>query len=393
MKSPCTLPTNKKKVVIYSSDLQIHACPIIRIITPMQFRGWDVVWAVNNDDSGTFIDIDVARTADLIIIQRHFPSENTAQALRSIVRLKIPIAYDLDDALLDIPQSHPLYNFISARAPYVRWILKEADLISVSTVALQQSLKRHTKRRIVVLPNLLDWNLFDAPPRVRSHRFNFLISGTPTHEKDWAIIEEPLARILDRYKNEVNAIFFGEPPKRFADHPSVQVINFQAGYRKYASELRNLDIHAALIPLEDTEFNRCKSNIKWLEYSTSGIVGIYSNVVPYTSSITHGETGLLVDNTPNAWYQAMEHLLTDPAAGSVMIQNARRQVRVQYAINTLSNTHTDIFDALVGQKHVRNHFSTLPTLPTRLGANAHQFITSAHRFLNRHFLWRFNRKH
>ena len=386
MKRQASRLGRRPKVVVYSPDHEVHACAIIRILTPIQLEDWDVVWATKSDQSGFSFDLEVAREADLIIIQRHFPSAPTENVLRSILRLKVPIVYDLDDLFLDVPPFHPLYNDLSKRVPYIKWILKEADLITVSTTPLQEALKKYTARPIHVQPNLVDWSLFDAPPRPRNRQFNLLISGTPTHQGDWSIIEDPLAEILNIHREDVNAIFFGELPKRFSDHPSVRLINFQADYKGYATRLRGLDIHAALVPLEDTEFNRCKSNIKWLEYSAAGIAGIFSNITPYSSTIKNGETGLLVNNTSDAWFHSMEHLLVNPEAASAMIESARREVREHHSIEALSSSYVAVFDDLLGRKHVRNFFSDLPILPARLGAHAH-------RFMDRHISWRFNRKH
>ncbi|MFZ1545906.1 MAG: glycosyltransferase, partial [Candidatus Nitrotoga sp.] len=255
-----------------------------------------------------------------------------------------------------------------------------------STPPLLEALKKHTARPIAVQSNLVDWGLFDAPSRRRNRQFNLLISGTPTHQGDWSIIEEPLAEFLKVHREGVKAIFFGELPTKFSGHPAVQLINFQPDYKSYASRLRELDIHAALVPLEDTEFNRCKSDIKWLEYSAAGIAGIFSNIMPYNSTIKNGETGLLVNNTADAWFHGMEHLLANPEVASAIIDSARREVREHHSIEALSGSYVALFNDLLGRKHVRNLYSELPILPARLGAQAH-------RFLDKHILWRFNRKH
>lgn len=383
---------NKLKAAVFSLDGEAHACAIIRILGPLQFQEWDVVWAAKTDRSGILFDLETARDADLIIIQRHFPSASTESVLGSIVRLGIPIVYDLDDAFLDVPPFHPLYGFLSARAPYIKWVLKEADLIVVSTAALKETLNRYTSRPIAIQPNLIDWGLFSAQPRKPSGQFNFLISGTPTHHGDWAIIEDPLAEILVNYKNDVNAVFFGALPKRFTGHPAVKLLQFEADYKSYASRIRDLDIHAALVPLEDTEFNRCKSDIKWLEYSAAGIAGIFSNTTPYNLTIRNRETGLLVKNTAEAWFHGIEHLLTNPEAAGVMIAAAQREVREHRSIEAMSGAYAAVFSDLLGTKHVRRIFSELPTLPNRLQTRADLARKYGSAFLHRHVFWRFNRK-
>ena len=43
-----------------------------------------------------------------------------------------------------------------------------------------------------------------------------------------------------------------------------------------------------------------------MEYSASGLFGIYSNVTPYKEIVTHGETGYLTDNDSVSWQKAFE---------------------------------------------------------------------------------------
>jgi glycosyltransferase involved in cell wall biosynthesis len=384
---------HKPTVVVYSLDHETWACAAIRIFAPLLANNWNVIWGTKQDSSGISFELDIASRADLIIIQRHFPAQFTERTLQAIIKLGVPIAYDLDDNFLDTPPFHPHYNELKKRIPYVKWILKEADLITVSTPFLKEAVIKHTNRPVHIQPNLVDWDLFYAQPRIRNNQFNFLVSGTPTHQEDWGIIEEALAKILEIYKKDVGAVFFGELPKRFLNHPSVKLINFQANYKPYAECLRELDVHAALIPLENTTFNQCKSNIKWLEYSAAGIPGIFSNIAPYSSAICHGETGLLVDNTTDAWFHGMKELLTKPELASAIIENAQHKVRDQCSVDKLSLKYVTAFNDLLGQKHKRSFFAELPILPARLQAQTHHTQNNVSRLLNRHIMWRFNQKH
>ena len=52
---------------------------------------------------------------------------------------------------------------------------------------------------------------------------------------------------------------------------------------------------AGLAPLEDTPFNRAKSDLKFLEYSALGLPTVASRVTPYLGIDAHG--GVLADNS------------------------------------------------------------------------------------------------
>ncbi len=375
------------QLVVYSLDTEERACAIIRIIAPFLAKGWDVTWAVKKTGAGFSTDLEALGQADLVIIQRHFPAVFTEQALKKIIAQNVPIVYDLDDMFLDISPSHPHYKALNERVPYIKWMLNEADAITVSTLTLQKSLGKHTRRPIHVQPNLVDWSWFYDRPRPHTAPFNLLVSGTPTHQSDWQIIEEPLAEILNTY-TQVKAIFFGELPARFVNHPSVRLIGFLPGYREYADQLKGLDVHLALVPLEDTPFNRCKSNIKWLEYSAAGIPGIYSDITPYRDSITHGKTGLLVANTSKDWFTAISGLLANPNLALALVENAQTEAYRKYAIEMAGEGFIALFGQYLHGKHDHPFLSGLPSLPVRLKKRMAWRLTN---FLDKYVLWRFNK--
>ncbi|MBU2571541.1 MAG: hypothetical protein KJ725_16230 [Gammaproteobacteria bacterium] len=378
---------NSKTIVIYSLYPETHACPIIRLIAPLMAHNFNIIWAAKRINSEWSFDLESTRTADLIIIQRHFPANFTHNFLKKILTLNIPIIYELDDMLLDLPNYHPSYENLKKHSPYIKWILKSADVVIVSTPTLKESLQRYNPRLLQLEHNLVKWSLFNSSPRQLNHNFNFLISGTSTHEDDWLIILDPLLEILKTFPN-VNAIFFGELPTRFLNHPSVQLIKFQDSYEKYASILKELPVHCALVPLKDTYFNRCKSNIKWLEYSAAGIPGIYSDVIPYRSSIFHEKTGLLVSNTYDAWFNSMYQLVNNPKLAHTLVKNAQIEVFINYSIEKSSSNYINFIQSLVGSEHKRRIFAELSIQPTILKESIKVKI---HSFLNKYILWRFNK--
>ncbi len=387
MNSQSVLQKYRPMIVVYSPYPETHACAAIRIIAPLVTNNYKIIWGAKRVDSNWSFDLESAYAADLIIIQRHFPAVHTEKFLDKLLKSNVPIAYEMDDMLLELPSYHPGYEVYKRHAPYIKWILRTADLVIVSTCNLRDSSIKYTTCPIQLQPNLVNWSLFNAPPKPHNNIFTFLISGTASHEGDWSIIEEPLLNILNIYPEKVRAIFFGDLPEKFSKHPLVQVIKFQDGYEQYADTLKKLNVNCALVPLEDTSFNNCKSNIKWLEYSAAGIPGIYSNTATYSSSISHGETGLLVDNTADAWFQAMNHLINNPEIALDMVKNARTQVRNKHSVESSSGDYDKFIYRIVGQPHERNFFSELSILPTRLKEQSKACLVSC---LNKHLLWRFN---
>lgn len=372
---------DKPTVVVYSYDTKNSACSIMRIIKPMLTSNWNVIWASNKDASGFSFNLELAYQADVILIHRLFPSKGTEKILRSIMALNIPVMYDLDDLFLDVPScDHPSYQ---KYAPYIKWILKEADIITVSTNPLKTSLSKYTNRPIHVQPNRVDFNLFASTTRACDSTFNFLVSGSNTHQRDWAIIEEPITEILKIYPEKINVVFFGDTPKRFIGHPSVKIIDFQPNYKLYADQLKALDVHAALIPLEDTKYNQVKSNIKWLEYSAAGIPGAYSDITPYSACINHEQNGLLVKNNPESWFNTIQRLLMDAEKTAHIIKNAQCEVLERHSIENSLEKYTSTINSLIGRGHQHEVFSESPIAHYRLYNNISSLI-------DKHITWRYS---
>ena len=106
----------------------------------------------------------------------------------------------------------------------------------------------------------------------------------------------------------------------------------------------------AVVSLEDNLFNRCKSNIKWLEYSACGIAGVYSDLPPYNSCIRHGQTGLLVGNRVQDWFQAIDTLVTNTSLRRDMAQKARQEVLSDYTLaSPRVRRYAEAYHAILGR--------------------------------------------
>jgi glycosyltransferase involved in cell wall biosynthesis len=63
----------------------------------------------------------------------------------------------------------------------------------------------------------------------------------------------------------------------------------------------------SLVPLKNTKFNNCKSDLKISEAGFSKTAVIASNVTPYKQVIEHGVTGILVKDK-GEWKEAIESM-------------------------------------------------------------------------------------
>jgi hypothetical protein len=91
----------------------------------------------------------------------------------------------------------------------------------------------------------------------------------------------------------------------------------------YLRFLSKIDVGVG--PLEDTAFNRCRSDVKFLEYAACGVVPVMARLEPYERSVKDGATGFLYD-TPQRMVGILDRLIQDPSARMRIIRHAREYV-------------------------------------------------------------------
>jgi hypothetical protein len=110
----------------------------------------------------------------------------------------------------------------------------------------------------------------------------------------------------------------------------VRYLPFDRNYDRYFRRFVNAGFDIGVAPLPDDDFHRGKSNNKFREYAAAGVVGVYSDMPVYNACVEHQRTGLLVPNTPAAWFEALLSLTGDAAARTRMAAAANAFAREHY---------------------------------------------------------------
>jgi hypothetical protein len=138
-------------------------------------------------------------------------------------------------------------------------------------------------------------------------------------------------RILEEYQENVECHFLGYNPPEFHKYQNVFFQPLTFDYETYLRTFSSAGYDIGLAPLLNDVFHRSKTNNKFREYGASHIAGIYSNVDVYSSCVTHGDTGLLVENTPGAWYEAISTLIQNDNLRLKIKERAYNFVRENYS--------------------------------------------------------------
>ena len=149
-------------------------------------------------------------------------------------------------------------------------------------------------------------------------------SGSITHDPDLEMISGALRRVLEEDKR-VTLILQGHisVPKVLGEVKGQITIKPFKSWRHFYKELKHIDINLA--PLEDTKFNRAKSENKWTEASLAKKVTVASNVGAFKDVIKNNETGILADNTEEDWYRNLKEIIRDKRRRVTIGENAYKE--------------------------------------------------------------------
>lgn len=335
------------KIAVFSLDFKIHACGYYRLFSPLSelHINIELSWAVGCDGKALFIVPEmegVAETADIIIVQRLFPRKETSEYLDYLCSLGKLVVFEIDDLITELPPSNSSYEYGIMSTPYLYDFIPRCSAVTVSTPELKKYFSLYNNN-IYVLPNLIDDKLWCKRSPKSSGPVVIGYAGTVTHNTDIAMLEETLERIALIHGDKVAFIFMGCQTDRIAKLPGFSFIKFDTTFEAYAKKLQETSIDIMLIPLEDNSFNRCKSNIKWLEYSSCGFAGIYADLPPYNNCVEHGSTGLLVGSDPQQWFNAINLLINNPELRHSIATHARQKVLAEYTLQSGAHRWLDVY--------------------------------------------------
>ncbi|ONF45082.1 glycosyl transferase [Marinobacter lutaoensis] len=244
---------------------------------------------------------------DVVVVQRQLLDEQIEDMRRIKTLAGKAIVYELDDYLPNLPMKSAYRDtmprdILKSMRRAMRWV----DRFVVSTGPLAEALAGiHPDIRVVENRLPVDWWRGLSSRRRRGHKPRVGWAGGMGHTGDLELI----ADVVRDLAGEVEWVFFGMCPD--ALKPYVHERHEGVEIQRYPSKLASLDLDLALAPLEDNLFNRCKSNLRLLEYGACGFPVVCSDVEPYRAS---GLPVTLVRNRYKEWMDAIRDHLSDPDA-------------------------------------------------------------------------------
>ena len=205
-----------------------------------------------------------------------------------------------------------------------------SDVLTASTKPMADALWHRYKKKARVIPNMVSEGIFRRPVR-RSprERMRIVWGGCATHQRDMMLIEEAVKQTASKYEWH----FFGWVPDSLRDK-----VRFHQGVdmSQYIDKLAAIRAHVGIAPLVSSSFNKCKSNVKLLEYGALGMATVASGVYPYNPSAAR----LVTTGTTNEWIAALADM------GNEQVRQANAQASQDYARSfSITNRDDDILNA------------------------------------------------
>ena len=316
--------------------------------------------AAGLDDLSGLIDALSPKKPDLVIFNRYGLPHGQILIEQCLAR-SIKTVYFIDDYLLKIPNklgkiiknTHGKKEVIAARD----YLIKNVDLVWVSTLYLKQKLsQRYPKQKFTIggYPLYLESHIqkkdnlavryFNRKKR-SSPKIVFGYMGSKGHQQDLEMITPSIVKILENFPKTCfetfGTILMPEKLNRFGNRvKSHKVIT---NYQKFLEYLYRLNWNFGLAPLIDSDFNHCKTPVKFLEYTACNIPTLASNSLVYTQFLDNQEI-ILVDE--KQWYDKMQYMICHSTITLDLLKNAKKRCQKNFSLNAQISQFDLIFDNL-----------------------------------------------
>ncbi|MDI6874894.1 MAG: glycosyltransferase [Actinomycetota bacterium] len=273
-------------------------------------RGHRADWRVGVSlNPETYDPVDTSYDVYVIQMAQH---KGVLTLLRRLAALGKVGLVEVDDHVRATPFYNPAFRAFRGRDGKARALeecARAADGVTVSTPELAE-LFTPLNPNTFPLPNCIDlgdpaWN---PRPEKEAGRVVVGWAGSPTHLEDFRPLVPVLEALCRRYPQVKVAV--GGPKEVFALLDQVPEEQKEylppVPFEEYPGMLARFDV--GLVPLADNSFNRCKSDLKGLEYSALGIPFVASPLPAYRRLVEEGENGFLCSHR-REWFGRLSVLV------------------------------------------------------------------------------------
>ncbi len=147
-----------------------------------------------------------------------------------------------------------------------------------------------------ILPNSIDFNLFKPFPKRENKRIRIGWTASDSHYSEIWMVKRIMRRIINKYGDKVLFVEQGNLSELTVEFNKNEIeMNEWVQLELYPIKFAALNLDIGICPLDKTEFNRAKSQLKWSEFSAIRVPTVCSNLEPY-ECVEDGVTGMLASD-------------------------------------------------------------------------------------------------
>jgi glycosyltransferase involved in cell wall biosynthesis len=300
---------------------------------------------------------ELARAADAIVVYRVPATVEVLELIAAARARGVVVLYDVDDLIFDpdLAAEIPAMSILPPDEAALwlegvrryRTTMEACDGFVGSTaglVAHAASVTGLPAYRFANGVSMLVAQQSDAAvrkPRTAGPLRIGYLSGTTTHDHDWALVEPAVIAVMRRHPDvELWLVGHLVTSDRLAEFGArVKRVGF-TDWTALPRVLRDLDVNLApLTP--NSRFNEAKSAIKWLEAALVATPTIASPTEPFREAIQDGRNGLLAESSED-WERGLESLLTDAPLRRRLGTRARRDALLRWSPHLQAHAYDEI---------------------------------------------------
>lgn len=303
---------------------------------------------------------------EFVVLQRAKWSFELETFIRIIRQKHIKIIYDIDDLIYNTKYVPKYLNSIGdysestidsffALAKRYELIANISDGFIATTQPLANHLQKDFQKPVWILPNFLNEEQETASQQIINQKkttqdknkfFIGYFSGSNSHQRDLEIVESALVQLMTKYDDiYLKIVGFMKLSDQLSKLQKKGRIIFEkfVPYQELQYKIGSVDLN--IIPLQNHEFNHCKSELKYFEASIVETISCATNNLVYQNIIEDNQDGFLCGEMD--WYEKIEYVYLNRDKLNHIKQNAKEKCYQLYQNKRQQAKITQIYDEII----------------------------------------------
>ena len=289
-------------------------------------------------------DLSALSKYDAVIIHRGLFPFPWPAVERMIVRRHPKVIFDFDDAIhighRDVGMMKYPWIYKFKYGPGVNELLSHCTHV----IAGNRTLAEHALQfngRVSIIPTVIDLNQYTYRPPRDYDLLTIGWVGSRSTSPYLSIIEPALRKLSDTHPSKIRFRLYGHPERKL-NLPDFQSLPFSLASE--VEDLRNIDI--GIMPVPDNEWTRGKCAFKAIQYMAAGIPTVVSPVGMTSELVEHNVNGFCAE-TPEQWFQALDHLVADFHTRLRFSQAARKTIEERYSLQAWGPRFSELIQEIL----------------------------------------------